>query len=1629
MTAKRLIFGITLVMALALTSLSHARMVHDFDCSFCHEAFTSENIPYMTYSVCLNCHSPGKEGTTFPISDGSPSNPITATFAAGDGSNARGSNGTPGAQTSHFFAGSADVQPAAGALAPANWRFNVGWARGLVTCSRCHNPHGDTSNPKLLKLGAGKADAMCLDCHRPWNQKNNHGKGTHPLVDDYPSLAAANPDKLKSTPDNSGTNGSVALVDETKVSCTSCHSVHFADSSAATADDKGATLVQGDGKLLRHDGAAGTDANSNLCMTCHTYAQHGGASGLGCMVCHGGHEHDAGGNANYYILKKQVALDPVPKTGAGGTVDLDYTDYPAHYDLNGICLQCHNSLSTNHLDGYTCTDCHQHKTGFTHVSGSGGYGCEACHAADHVVKSDQANWVTIFDNTATHSSELGSNNPGPIYTYATCSLCHTGNLLSQHANDCHKCHAGASPPAASFGGAPWNQTCQQGSCHPSYHDEASNLHDEYYWNARETNYGNCDNCHHGSGFNVPWPWDSNLPGYLATASDCGFCHRAGGAAPAMGADAVAPVSHSDLQPAYFGTAVINIWATDSRAIKALYYRLDNGPIQTLSGGQLVIAPPESGVQSYTLEYWARDWTGNTETPHKLGSFTVTKDTVPPVTTSDAKSIYGGTATIQLSATDNATSFGVAATYYQFDGGEIFTGTTAVMPEPASGSEEHILSFWSVDHVGNVEAKNHVTFTIIKDEVAPSTTSDLQPPPHYYSRANLRSGSYLDITLTAVDPEPASGVAGIQLSSSNSWMKYESDNEADWNGSAWEIAVYFIGDGYFPISYAARDRSGNVEAAKTTTIAVDRVYPDTESDAVPEYSGTATIFLTATDNFSGVDTIYYQIDSGPEQVYNPATGVVIDPPASGSAAYRIFYWAVDVAGNIESRYSNHAYDTNRAEITIWETGTDIAPPTGSVTINGGDVWTNSTAVTLTLDASDADGTLTDMQFSNDGITWSGWESYATSKEWTLTTGAGTKTVYVQYRDAVGHISASYSDSIGYENIAPTTTIDTVAGSTYLSDDFSGIKTFTLSASDIGGSGVADTWWQLDGTAGAWTNGTSVEVPAPESGTTDHTIYWYSVDEAGNQETQKSVTMTMEAGGLEHTGMTMAPWVSGFSDPYYGAARELADPWVGYQVFIGTNNNDKVPLGEPVMKTYNTYIASYNGQLYPTMPQTWTTTWSCPPDIATTEGSKIYLVVNAGFSDQALWTPVSELPETYEFPLPAGTVHLEPVDWTVSIILDWKAFDYFTEWSPYEGHSSVNILPSIENIVYVTTAPDTTAPVTGIDAVSGKVYGSAQTFTLIPQDEIGGTGVENTWWQLDSTSGSWTKGTSVGVTAPPTGATKAHTLYWYSEDHAGNQEAVKSVSFSVETLRTLTTSIALDQAVWYEAVPDGSGPYVRYTVKLDGVTLGSSFPAAQATTNSKTFNRSIPETEITGAGQIDIIVNAGFTTTGSWGNNTNSPQTFSLTLPPEASRLSGVNWAGFPKYNYEPNGYYFDWGPPRVEYPYSSVAIPTGTIGNIRYQLTGSDTDITPPVTTIDAVNGAVYTGDQAFTLSASDADSGVESTWWQLDGGAWHIGTSVPVAAPESGSAAHTITWYSRDHATNQEAYQAVTFSVTAGSGS
>ena len=131
---------------------------------------------------------------------------------------------------------------------------------------------------------------------------------------------------------------------------------------------------------------------------------------------------------------------------------------------------------------------------------------------------------------------------------------------------------------------------------------------------------------------------------------------------------------------------------------------------------------------------------------------------------------------------------------------------------------------------------------------------------------------------------------------------------------------------------------------------------------------------------------------------------------------------------EGLNSSNATITRTDEMTVsWTTGScapaDGTAPTGTVSINGNAAYANSTSVSLTLSANDATGVTSYRAANGSDCSAASWVAVASTTSLsetiphTLTSGEGTKTVCVQYRDAAGNISATATDAIVLDTLAP------------------------------------------------------------------------------------------------------------------------------------------------------------------------------------------------------------------------------------------------------------------------------------------------------------------------------------------------------------------------------------------------------------------------------------------------------------------------------------------------------------------------------------------------------------------------------------------------------------------------------------
>jgi hypothetical protein len=188
--------------------------------------------------------------------------------------------------------------------------------------------------------------------------------------------------------------------------------------------------------------------------------------------------------------------------------------------------------------------------------------------------------------------------------------------------------------------------------------------------------------------------------------------------------------------------------------------------------------------------------------------------------------------------------------------------------------------------------------------------------------------------------------------------------------------------------------------------------------------------------------------------------------------------------------------------------DSVPPTITASTNpatSASVWVN-TSVVVTLTATDpggsnASGIYRTYYAINTGACYPGNLGACTIYTGPFTV-SGQQQSYIYYftEDNAGNFSTEPYIWVSIDLSSPVTTA-TLSG-TKVGADYDPSATVTLSATDTGGSGVAITYYQLDG-------GATITYSAPFTVSTggNHSVKYWSVDNAGNTETKKTTTFTV------------------------------------------------------------------------------------------------------------------------------------------------------------------------------------------------------------------------------------------------------------------------------------------------------------------------------------------------------------------------------------------------------------------------------------------------------------------------------------------------------------------------------------------
>lgn len=300
-------------------------------------------------------------------------------------------------------------------------------------------------------------------------------------------------------------------------------------------------------------------------------------------------------------------------------------------------------------------------------------------------------------------------------------------------------------------------------------------------------------------------------------------------------------------------------------------------------------------------------------------------------------ILGPHPLLQVTASDGLS--GVAETLVSLDGG-------AFEPLPAGGpaftkSGDHVLRYFSVDHVGNVEPMQRFAFRL--DKTPPTTELHIMGP-----RAGSVVGSGAVLSLTAQDAD--AGVKAIQFSI---------DGGAE---QAWTKPLQFdaLSQGRHSIQFAATDRVENAEKPQTFSFIVDRTPPQIAlAIHGPEYTDTgvryvtpqATISLSARDAVAGAVPVRYSIDGGPEKAYRSPFQL---PGVSG--IHHLQLEAKDSVGNVKQIAVDDIYVDRTAPDTgiqfsrpfFMQGGATVLNPDSRIALNASDFESGVATVTYSVD---------------------------------------------------------------------------------------------------------------------------------------------------------------------------------------------------------------------------------------------------------------------------------------------------------------------------------------------------------------------------------------------------------------------------------------------------------------------------------------------------------------------------------------------------------------------------------------------------------------------------------------------------------------------------------------------------------
>ena len=252
-----------------------------------------------------------------------------------------------------------------------------------------------------------------------------------------------------------------------------------------------------------------------------------------------------------------------------------------------------------------------------------------------------------------------------------------------------------------------------------------------------------------------------------------------------------PGASTDDAPAGWVNHDVTLTITPGERAVRTTYEVDGGPTQT--GTSVVIEAPATHANDGVHLITYRSSTIG-DVAEDTRTAVVRIDTTAPQTSDNAPAGWQhGPVTLTLAAGD--ASSGVASTTYVIDGGAQRQGTSVVV----SGDGTHTVGYFSTDNAGNDEAIESATVQI--DDSAPQVTC---PQAGRWFKTKSVTARF-----TATDG--ASGVRDIAYRV----------GQGPWKTGS---SALITGLGRHAVSFRATDANGNVSAAKSCVIGIDRRRP-------------------------------------------------------------------------------------------------------------------------------------------------------------------------------------------------------------------------------------------------------------------------------------------------------------------------------------------------------------------------------------------------------------------------------------------------------------------------------------------------------------------------------------------------------------------------------------------------------------------------------------------------------------------------------------------------------------------------------------------------------------------------------------------------------------------------------------